>query len=334
MSKKKTANRKSKAKVPAKKKTNKKTILGVVAAFFIAITLYSVVFNNTGSDGGKSSNHIVGPVDLCRSIPPIAKARGLSEPMMIDLRQIGYDGLRIIEGKENGKILQLNEWDDAGHLGPYTLDKAGNIFTSPVPHVSLEINKPEDQNRILRVDGQTGEMKEYIRFPRPANTSHNNPFGVMGLAYDCKTESIYACSIAGSGPNNTLGVIYQVDLKTKEIISQLDNVDAIGIGVFVTKTGKRLYYGSARDPEVFSVSLDDNGQFAGQPKFEFSLAAQQGGSADRGHRIRFTKDKKMEVKGIEFSYSLMAASDPMRNIYNFKYDTVNDKWMSLGVHKQ
>jgi len=332
MTKKKKNNRKAKAQ--AKKKSNKKPVFAFIAAAIIGGLLYTVVFNQQNTNKGKTSNHAIGPTNLCRQIPPIAKSRGLVDPIMIDLRQIGYDGLRIIEGKENGKILQLDEWDDEGHLGPYTLDHQGNIYTAPVPHVSLEVNKPERQNRVLKVDGITGKMKEYASFPLPKEESHNNPFGVMGLAYDCSTHSIYASSIAGSSPYKSRGVIYQVDMKTQKIVSQLDGVDAIGIGVFVTKNGKRLYLGSAREPEVFSVALDEKGHFNGPLAFEFSLAAQQGGSADRAHRIRFSQKNTMEVKGIEFSYSLMAASDPMRNIYNFKYDSLEDTWFFLETHKQ
>lgn len=326
--------KKKKQKKKAPQKAKKKPFLMILLTSLIGLILYNIVFGSGKKQNEKVLPIVIGPVNLCRQIPPLAKKNGMKEPLLIDLRQQGFEGLRIIEARENGKILQMEEWDDAGHLGPYTLDRKGNIYTAPVPHVSLELNKQEDQNRIMKVDGKSGEMYEYIRFPYPSTFTHNNPFGVMGLAYDCQTESIYASSIAGSGPNKIQGIIYQIDLATKEITSQLDGVDAIGINIFVTKTGKRLYYGSARDPEVFSIALDEQGHFEGAPSFEFSLMAQKGGSADRAHRIRFSQNKGMEIKGIEFSYSLMAASDPLRNIYNFTYDAPSDDWISKGVHKQ
>ncbi len=330
------AKNKKKSKTATKKKTPKKStkkpFLMIILAGFVALLLYKVVFK--GEKQRPRPVLAIGPVDLCRKIPPLTKKHGMKEPLMIDLRQQAFEGLRIIEARENGKILQMEEWDDAGHLGPYTLDEEGNIYTAPVPYVSLEVNKQEDQNRIMKVDGKSGEMYEYIRFPYPTSFSHNNPYGVMGLTYDCQTKSIYASSLAGSDPDKEQGIIYQVNAKTKEIVSKLEGIDAIGINIFITKTGKRLYYGSAREPEVFSIALDEEGRFKGSPSFEFSLMAQKGGSADRAHRIRFSQNNGMEVKGIEFSYSLMAASDPLRNIYNFVYDRTKDDWISKGVHKQ
>lgn len=333
MAKKKSKTSASKQAKQTAPKSNKKLWIGL--AVILAVSAFAFFqFSGQATTASNKRTGPIGPLNLCKNIPPIAKKRGLQDPLMIDLRQVGYDGLRIIEAKENGKILQLNEWSSAGHLGPYSLDKMGNIYVAPVPHVSLEVNKPEDQNRILKVDGQTGKMLEFKRFPRPEKTNHNNPFGVMGLAYDCESESIYASSIAGSGFKQELGVIYQVDLATKEVISSIENIDAIGISVYRTKTGKRLFYGSARTPEVFSIALDEDGKFVGQPRFELSLAAQHGGSADRAHRIRFSQDRKMEVKGIEFSYSLLAASDPMRNVYNFAYDANTDQWIYKSVYRQ
>ena len=278
-------------------------------------------------------NHNIGGVETCRYKPAFIKKLGLRDPISIDFRQEEASGFQILEARQNGKKLRMPSWDDAGHLGPYTLDGQGNIYTAPVPYVSIAENPPQEQNKIYKVNTNDGKMKEFVSFTD--NTPNNdNPYGVMGLAFDCETGALYAASIAGSTPKEQKGIIYKVDPKTKEIQDKLKGFDVIGMGIYKTKSGKKLYMGAARSPEIFSVLLDEKGNFSGTPTFEFSLAAQPGGSYDNAHRIRFMKNNEMEIKAIEFSYSLIASSDPLRNIYKFSYDFENDKWNFISVHKQ
>ena len=281
-----------------------------------------------------TKNLVVGPANLCKHSPALITKYGLQQPVMIDFRQKGFTGMRIIEAKAGGKVLQLPSWDDAGHLGPYALDRKGNVYTTPIPHVSFSNEELKIQNKIYQIDSNTGEMAEFIDLPAMKPPSTNNPFGAMGIAYDCDTESIYITSLTGSNASEEIGRLFQVDLATKKVVNIFEGIDAIGVGVFTTKKGKKIYYGSAREPDIYSINLDGKGNFVGAPQFEFSLVEQEGGSFDKGHRIRFFKDNRIEIKGIEFSYSLMVASDPLRNIYNFKYDENADTWTFLEVHKQ
>jgi len=145
---------------------------------------------------------------------------------------------------------------------------------------------------------------------------------------------VYVSSLAGSSAENEVGRIFHVDLKSKKILHQLEGFDALGIGVFNMKSGKKLFLGHARSPEIYSIDLDDSGAFVGKPKFEFSLAAMEGGSYDNAHRIRFLNGNVLKIKGIEFSFSLIAASEPQRNIYLFDYDAQNDRWKFRDAHPQ
>jgi hypothetical protein len=155
----------------------------------------------------------------------------------------------------------------------------------------------------------------------------------MGLHFDCDNRYLYVTSIAGSTMREALGSIFQVDIQNKKVISRFEDVDAIGLSTYNTIKGKRLFYGDARKPEIYSIGLDDEGKFTGSARFEFSLLEQPGGADDRAHRIRFIKDV-MEVKANEFTFTLAAASDPHRNIYRFRYDEVADSWIFLDVHLQ
>ena len=79
------------------------------------------------------------------------------------------------------------------------------------------------------------------------------------------------------------------------------------------------------------MALDKSGDFVGHARFEFSLAALEGGNQDNAHRLRFNRNSTLEIKGIEFGYKLMAVSDPQRNIYQLRYNPESDIWQAVSV---
>jgi hypothetical protein len=268
---------------------------------------------------------------LCQQLPKFTSGIGLSQPVFIDTSQQVVTGVALREATDEGRLYQHPSWDDAGNVGPYVVDKDGNIYVAPVPMVSLFNNPPEEQNKIYRIDSRTGVMQDFINLPWVQPPSGANPFGVVGLAYDCDTHSLYAASVAGSGPKQELGNIYRIDLTTGRVADQQEAVDALGLGVFTGRQGKRLYFGAARTPDVYSIALDESGDFVGQARFEFSLAALEGGNQDNAHRLRFNRNNTLEIKGIEFGFKLMAVSDPQRNIYQLRYNPDSDTWQVESV---
>jgi len=275
-----------------------------------------------------------GIVTYCLRGPAFVAELGLESPA-IDTSQLLATGLVIREPYENGRYYQHETWDDAGSVGPFAYDRNGTVYLGPTPLASLQVNPTAEQNWIYQVDSQTAVMSQFLELPWPLPPSGGNPFGVTGLTHDCDTSSLYATSVAGSTAQEEVGSIYQIDLVNGEVVSQLENVDALGAGVYNGIDGKRLYYGLARSPEVHSIALDaTTGQFIGESRLEFSLASQPGGSFDNAHRIQFTNDGTMIAKGVEFSYSLQVASDPQRNIYTFAYEPEDDSWRFLNVVQQ
>jgi len=269
----------------------------------------------------------------CLRSPVFPAKYGLKPPYAIDLRQSNESmGLKIMEAK-TGKTIQLPEWRNFGYLGLYTLDNYGNIYTSPVPYVSIDINPPEKQNKVLIVDNKTGKMAEFMKLPSKHSPSPNNPFGVIGLAFDCETKSLYASSIAGSSFKDESGKVFQIDPATKKVIKTLDNHDVLGITIFSGKSGKRMYLGMARKPEIYSVGLDETGGFKNDLKYEFSLKDVPGGANLKAHRIKI-KNNRMTLKAREFSYTLIAASNTMRTIYTFDYNPYTDKWKFVELHPE
>jgi len=281
-------------------------------------------------------NFPTGVVNQCRTQPAFIAKTGLGRNTAIDSRQQGYTGLQLINVK-TGKTWQDPTWDDAGHIGAFERDRQGNIYVAPAPEVSLEENPPELQNRIYKIDAQTGKLALFMELPYPKPPSQNNPFGILGLTYDCNTDSLYASSVAGSTPNEELGRIYQINPATQQIISQLDYTDSIGLGVFNTKTNKLLYYGSARASHAFSITLDAQGRFTGEPRYEFSLATLQGGNNTSVRKIQFQKRGQnylMTAKEIEFGFRLNAANPPFKNKYLFTYQSDDDKWKYRGAQQE
>lgn len=149
-----------------------------------------------------------------------------------------------------------------------------------------------------------------------------NPFGVMDLYYDCDTQSLYVSSLAGSKPMQENGITYQIDIKTRKVVSTLKNVDVIGLGVFNTKKGKRLYFGSARNSYLYSILLDNQGHFLGNKKYELSLSQIKGGDSTVIKKIKFN----MTLKDIEFGFRLLAKSNPYKKKYHFKLAESGHTW--------
>lgn len=304
----------------------------VVAIVGAAAIIGLLVWLARQPDSAKPASFAVGDVTYCRTIPRFARAMGYSEASILSTvgRQKGlvlYDPPATANA-EPQNVYQHPTWGDAGYLGAPVTDQSGNIYVAPAPRVSLLDNPPEQQNTVYKVDTDTGVMAEFIKLPSAAPVSPDNPFGLLGLAYDCDTHSLYASSVAGSTRTNEVGRIFRIDLETGKVASQFDGADAFGLAVFNGTTGKRLYFGAARVSEVRSVALDGRGDFAGKPRLEYSMAGLGAEGDEKARRIIFTNNT-MLVKGMEFEFNLIATSERQQTEYQLRYDTNLDAWKPL-----
>jgi hypothetical protein len=320
----------------SKPKTNKKGlyIVGFLIIAIVGIIIYGFLSAKPSRAKNRQSMSAGNKalVDCTRN-PSFPEKNGLKPPYAIDLKQdMQNKGLKIIEAS-TGKVLKLPGWDGFGYLGLYTMDNNGNIYTSPVPYISLDHNPPAEQNKILRVDDETGEMKEFVRLTSVNPPTQKNPYGVIGLGFDCETKSLYATSVAGSSYEKETGKVFQIDPQTGKILDTFDDFDALGIALFVGVDGKRAYFGYARKPEIYSVGINDKGGFKNDLRFEFSLVDVPNGSYNKAHRIKI-EDDVMVLKTREFSYTLITASDVMRTVYKFRYNTDNAKWEFLELAEE
>jgi len=269
----------------------------------------------------------------CIHRPAFISKLNLGDKIYIGTNLKGYKGLTFSAQQANGDMVvyQHPSWASAGNLAAYVLDGNGNIYVAPAPFVSLDENSPEEQNNIYKVDTNTGVMSLFMKLPWANPPDTTNPYGVMGLTYDCNTHSLYASSVAGSTYDEELGRIFQIDLNAVTVVSQLDGVDAFGLGVYRGVSGKRLYFGSARNSSIRSVALDEQGGMDETQRLEFYLLQSPGGQDERAKRIQFPEKDEMLVKGIEFNYTLRAASDFKEHDYTYRYDPATDAWEFVQV---
>ncbi len=273
---------------------------------------------------------------ICQTQPVFLDELGFSGRAIGGTSLKGYIGFVMAEQDDAGNYSQVYQhptWTAAGYLGPFVRDEKGNTFTAPTPFSSVELNPPEEQNKVYKIDTLSGEMTELVNLPAALPPSPANPYGVMGLFYDCDTNSLYAASIAGSTAEEVVGRIFQIDTASGEIKDQWSGMDILGVGVFGGVHGKRLYMGSARDSGIFSIALDEEGNFIGEPRLEFYLAGLEGGANDKAQRFTFTPQGEMVIKGIDFNYNLSASSEPHLNLYTMTYAPETDSWQLKTIER-
>lgn len=270
-----------------------------------------------------------GDVTGCRTNPKFiaAKKNEFSSKSFFSTSERFIKGLVLVDGAAKTRTWQHPSWQKFGWLAAIHYDENGNIFTVPAPRINVFDNKPAEQNRVLKVDSVSGEMKLLAELPTAAPVNEQNPYGALGLAYDCETRLLYVSSIAGSTRAREAGRIFALDPDTGAIKAKLENTDAIGLHLFKLNGEKRVYFGRARAPEVWSVAVDASGAFKGNARFEFSLDGMGPRGDDRARRINFTPTNDMLVWGIEFSVNLVAPTEKQETLYRFRHEGKERGWV-------
>ena len=317
-----------------------KIALFTLVAVLLASATYFFVINRDNErkiSQVSTVNHKFGLTGNCRKVPSFIRSLKMQAPSLDSRQQDGSMGLQIRDYAKKDQTWQHSSWAKSGYIGSFDRDTKGNIYVSPLPYVSLLKNPPEKQNHIYIIDAKTADMSLFMKLPFANAPNSRNPFGVMGLYFDCDTQSLYASSLAGSKPLKEHGVIYQIDLNSKKIVSKLEHTDSIGLGVFNTKKGKRLYFGSARNSHLFSIALDDKGHFIGEKRYELSLSQIKGGDSTVVKKVSFSNKNNqlsMTLKETEFGFRLLAENNPFKKKYNFDWNKKSGKWDFKRLSKE
>jgi hypothetical protein len=273
-----------------------------------------------------------GDVTACRTNPRFiaAKKNEFSSKAFFSTSERFIKGLVLVDGIEKARTWQHPTWQQFGWLAAIHYDGKGNIYTVPAPRINVLDNKPAEQNRVLKVDSLTGAMSELARLPAAAPLNDQNPYGALALAYDCESLLLYVSSIAGSSRAKEAGRIFAINPDNGKIVFTHDKTDAIGLHLFKLNKEKRLYFGRVREPEIWSIAVDEKGAFKGSARFELSLEGLGPRGDDRARRINFTPTNEMIVWGIEFSVNLVAPTEKQETQYRFIYDAKQQKWVNAA----
>ncbi len=318
---------------------NSKKLIPIFSLVFLAVTFIGgwwllgqqeAAYQTSKNKTTPKITFKLGPANECQRIPAFASSLGLKGQLAIDTEQRQVRGISFIEARSNGQRYQHPSWDDVGHVGSSVRDQQGNIYVLPIPVVSLEHNDPANRNTVYKIDTNTQLMAPYLALGLSTDQPRH-PFGVLGASIDCDTNSLYISSVEGSLPHQEKGTTYQISLSTKAVVSRLENKDLFGLDILNTAEGKRLYYGSARSPHIYSVDLDQAGHFGSDHRYELSLAELPEGDTATPVKIRFSRagtEIIMTVQKAIFDFRPSAANETGRNKYLYKL-AKNGSWEFL-----
>lgn len=256
----------------------------------------------------------------CVTVPKFLGKLGLGSNASFDISDTHRLVLLVpVPNSDAVSKYQNQSWSSAGLVGAFALDRNGNLYVAPSPRLGPGVKAAKPQNVIYKVDTNTGNLAPYVPLPDPDAPSPDNPFGIMGLAYDCDTNSLFVSTLAGSTAEKEAGHIYRVDLNLGAVAGRLDNVDALGLAVGSGASGKVLYFGSARAPQLRAVNLEASGDFQGSPRDVGALTGSQ-----RALRLTLSSPADMMVQAVEFN--LANADTPQGSEIRFRYETSSDQW--------
>ena len=230
-------------------------------------------------------------------------------------------------GSQLGPALQLPSWTRAGRLGAFVVTETGDIFVIPVPSVNTLQNSFPLQNTLYRITNAEGNLEEFLKLPVSTIPSQSNPYGLVGLTYDCDSQILYAASVSGSTRVSEKGSIFALSSRSAQVVARLDDIDILGLVVAKTARGKELLLGSARDARVLRVSLDRAGAFVGRPTLAFTFD-----EADelRARKLKF-QGGELFVFATEFYYNLVALSEFKQPTFRLRYEAALDTWDLVEV---
>jgi hypothetical protein len=243
-------------------------------------------------------------------------------------------GLVLKESSQAGNVnaattkqMQHPSWLTGGWLAPILIAGNGDIFTAPAPFINILNNPISNNNTIYKIDGKTGVMEVYLKLPNADSINTENPFGIIGMALLCETNTLYVSSLAGSKRHAENGHIYAIDLNDKKIIDQINNTDAMGMGISYITGKRKLYYGTGRSSDVYDVTLDKKGKFSSKPTFAFTLQDLGIRGDDKVRKIRPDNKDNLVINAMEFNYNLIAPREKQESVYKFAYDEETKKWV-------
>lgn len=227
---------------------------------------------------------------------------------------------------EYTRTYQHPSWKQAGYLGTIVFDDLGNIYIAPLPVVNTLNNPVYEKNTIFRIDHITGVMSKFIELPVESKFCPVNPFGIVGLTYDCNSKTIYAATLEGSEEDMEKGKIFSIAVQDKKVSLVLDRFDALGLTTFTSAETTKLFFASARRSKIMSLDLTGNKGTAAIPEEIIDFTGLGPRGDDKARKLRIRNDGMMQIYGVEFEYNLIAPTARQEQIFYYRYNKARDKW--------
>ncbi len=280
----------------------------------------------------------------CQKEPPFIKTLGF-DPL--------WTGFSTVEKKTMGIVLveferkigqsvptsssirksyyQHPSWETAGYLSTISFDIRGNTYAIPAPLISMFYNDANKLNTIYQIDANTGIMNAWLNLPFHTKPSVNNPYGLLGITYDCTADIIVAASVAGSDRYHERGMIYLIQSSTKKIVDTLKGIDVMGLAVAIDEQNrKRLYFAKTRNGSIYSAVINKLGKLIRKSlREELSLDGYGPRGDDKARKIRFIGNQ-LQINGVAFNYNLQAQREKPETIYTFNWDAKTKKWVLIN----
>lgn len=265
--------------------------------------------------------------DSCVRSPKFIKEKIGTSEVAIDLTQRNIKGVVFLYNNSGKTEYYLdNSWEENGSFREYVRDSSGNIYLTPVMFLRADKEVFERQKNIYKIDSKTGKMEKFIEIPGN-NGSSKNPYGLSSIAYDCKANSLFIGSLANSTRKEEKGAIYKIDIESKKITKQYDNLDALSLSVIYDNKGNAyIIYGAARNNGIYMLPLDNNHNIKKVKPELLVVPAKESKSFDKVYKIRVVGKNIFMLKGVEFNYTALASTNSERNIYTMIYDSEDGKF--------
>jgi hypothetical protein len=273
-----------------------------------------------------------GPIisQSCRSIPAFATKKYPGRDLAFDSGNKASFGLNLNILDKMGQInsvFQDETWKIGGQLGSFAFDQKSNLYIVPTPIISIAKNPAPKRNTIFKVDNQTGKMSEFLSLPIEYEDNFvSNPYGLLGIDIDCKTDKMYVSTIANSTQKTQNGNVLQIDVNTKSTTKILQKTDVYGVSIVAIGGQKYLYFGNTQNSNLYSLQL--GGNFAPRketlPSYSKDMAF-----ADKIKKIRFDSGNKMQLSFVSFLYSLAPTEFEKNVTHNFVQNQAGD-WVVVN----
>lgn len=302
---------------------SQRRLLAFAVPLFVVVSLVTLALLMAARPAaGVQSELPYGSAMYCRQMPAFAAAGAMEVFSTAAPDQVGL----VLTDATASTYWYHPSWQAAGTLGPFVFDRAGAIYTIPVPRVNLNDNPSMMRDAVYRIDPHDAQMRALVTIPRP-DTGGVHPFHLVGLTYDCDSESLYVATLAGSTRDAERGRILRFDLQAHTLEPVLDDFDALGLAVYNHAHGKQLYIASARQPEVVVLQLTPGGAAHGAPVAAFELPTTAFGTDTRARRLTVAADGTMYAYAVPFTFSLQTGSERHEQVYRFAF--ANGTWTPL-----